>query len=471
MGMQPHRSRHGVRRVTLGAGERTQGKPQRWFSDPIHKLDVKRFTVEIGKAKDQALLEVLTMLVGVRLWARFCHTRKWAVYLRSDSQAALWAAFKLRSPDPSINAVVREISLDLAEGEYEIDFLEHILGANNVYADSLSRFYQPGASRKIPEELAGAERDVSPKRTQVVGDGRGGRQSGRQRGYSRAEQRRSWSAMAWCICRYALGYEAGRSGARRPRTQPLRQTCRTGRELLLHLVGSRLQNFLEGKGKADPRGEVLAYGLQVSRVPVGVAYPQGAEEESRQGQGRSRQRDRKHYLQALFRGAQERTKFCGRKSKRFVHVGPARCTQAGSGGGCVQGDLLTLYVRRRLEEQARHCAHQLAGSAGRARRQAVPKWQDLRSYWSRTRDMDTHGSQRRDPQLPSEVDEEYPEGLCEAVAKTIVGEYAEAITNGYVYRWGFTEVFFGPNALLICAAEHAAKEFFFGQRFVGCAYC
>ena len=64
---------------------------------------------------------------------------------------------------------------------------------------------------------------------------------------------------------------------------------------------------------------------------------------------------------------------------------------------------------------------------------------------------------------PTEADEEYPEGFCEAVAKTIVGEYAEAITHGYVCRWGFTEVFSGPNAPLTRAAEHAAKEFF-GQR-------
>ena len=106
------------------------------------------------------------MLVGVRLWARFCYTRKWAVYLRSDSQAALGATFKLRSPDPRINAVVREISLDLADGKYEIDFLELLPGANNVYVDSRSRFYQPGASRKIPEELASVERDVPPKRSQ-----------------------------------------------------------------------------------------------------------------------------------------------------------------------------------------------------------------------------------------------------------------------------------------------------------------
>ena len=54
----------------------------------------------------------------------------------------------------------------MAEGKYEIDFFESRPGANNVCADSLARSYQPGASRKIPEELAGAERDVPPKRNQ-----------------------------------------------------------------------------------------------------------------------------------------------------------------------------------------------------------------------------------------------------------------------------------------------------------------
>ena len=62
----------------------------------------------------------------------------------------------------------------------------------------------------------------------------------------------------------------------------------------------------------------------------------------------------------------------------------------------------------------------------------------------------------------TEAGEEHPEGLCETVAKTIVGEYAEAITN--------VEVFSGPNAPLTPAAQHAAKEFF-GQRCDGCAYC
>ena len=147
-------------------------------SQTLHKLDVKRFKIEVGKAKDQALLEPLATLVGVRLWARICYTRKWAVYLRSDSQAALGATLKLRSPDPRINAVVREISLDLTEGKLEIDFFEHIPGANNVYADSLSRFYQPGALRKIPEELQ-AQSEMCRRREAKSG-GRRPRESGDQ---------------------------------------------------------------------------------------------------------------------------------------------------------------------------------------------------------------------------------------------------------------------------------------------------
>ena len=59
---------------------------------------------------------------------------------------------------PEVNAGVRELALDLAEGKYGIDFVEHIPGRCNVHADVLPRFYQPGKSRTIPPELASAAR-------------------------------------------------------------------------------------------------------------------------------------------------------------------------------------------------------------------------------------------------------------------------------------------------------------------------
>ena len=73
--------------------------------------------------------------------------------------------------------------------------------------------------------------------------------------------------------------------------------------------------------------------------------------------------------------------------------------------------------------------------------------------------MDTHGGQRRDPQLHTVVDEQCPEELC---------EYAKAITSGYPCRWRFTEVFSGPNAPLTRAAELCSQGDF-GQRCDGYA--
>ena len=120
------------------------------------------------------------------------------------------------------------------------------------------------------------------------------------------------------------------------------------------MVGSRLQNYLEGKEKA---------GQQVTKVPVGSCLSSGC-------RGGKPTRDKVEAGNEIaiitFRLCSEahkkRRSFAIENPRGSFMWGPARCTQVGSGGGCVQGDLLTLYVRRRLEEQACHCAHQLAGS-------------------------------------------------------------------------------------------------------------
>ena len=52
-----------------------------------------------------------------------------------------------------MNAVVREIALDFAEGKYRVDFIEHLAGNLNTMADALSRLFQPGTQKLIPAEL------------------------------------------------------------------------------------------------------------------------------------------------------------------------------------------------------------------------------------------------------------------------------------------------------------------------------
>jgi hypothetical protein len=112
----------------------------------------------VGEAKYQALLENLALLIAVRLWACFWTGQRLAIGLRSDSMAALMAWKKERSRVPAINAITREVSLDLADGLYTVDALEHIPGKLNEWADILSRQFAPGNTVKIPAALMATKR-------------------------------------------------------------------------------------------------------------------------------------------------------------------------------------------------------------------------------------------------------------------------------------------------------------------------
>ena len=79
--------------------------------------------------------------------------------------AALGAWSKERSSTPAICMIVRELSLDLAEGLYEFDYVTHIVGAENILADPLSGLAEPEVEKVIPHALAWAARDTPPIRT------------------------------------------------------------------------------------------------------------------------------------------------------------------------------------------------------------------------------------------------------------------------------------------------------------------
>ena len=128
------------------------------FYQAITAEDIKRFGIVVGEAKYQALVENLALLIAVRLWACFWSGQRLAIGLRSDSMAALMAWKKERSRVPAINAITREVSLDLADGLYTVDALEHIPGVLNQWADILSRQFAPGNSAKIPAELLATKR-------------------------------------------------------------------------------------------------------------------------------------------------------------------------------------------------------------------------------------------------------------------------------------------------------------------------
>ena len=99
----------------------------------------------------------MVILIAVRTWLPWWKNQRLAVALRSDSKAALGATQKLRSPSPSVNAVARELCLDLAEGKYDIDVLRHIPGKLDTWADALSRLEEPGSQARLPSELSGLQ--------------------------------------------------------------------------------------------------------------------------------------------------------------------------------------------------------------------------------------------------------------------------------------------------------------------------
>jgi hypothetical protein len=136
-----------------------------FFFQEITAEDIARFGIVVGEAKFQALLENIALLIAVRLWAGIWAGQRLAIGLRSDSMAALMAWRKERSRVPAINAITREVSLDLADGLYTVDALEHIPGKLNEWADNLSRQFVPGNIAKIPAELLAVKRFLPGPRT------------------------------------------------------------------------------------------------------------------------------------------------------------------------------------------------------------------------------------------------------------------------------------------------------------------
>ena len=84
--------------------------------------------------------------------------------MQSDSLAALGAAAKLGSSTPQLNAIVRELALEFAESNFEIDLFGHIPGSLNVWADALSRLRDPKGPKSVPTELLAVPRTVVAQR-------------------------------------------------------------------------------------------------------------------------------------------------------------------------------------------------------------------------------------------------------------------------------------------------------------------
>ena len=127
--------------------------PVGWFVDRVQSCDVSKFGIIIGSHQFQTLLEAFAVLVAVRCWTLMWMKYRVPLRVRRDSLSTPGAVSQLRSKTPGQAAIIRELALDCAEEAHSLQMLEHLPGVQNVWADALSRVWQPGQISNIPDEL------------------------------------------------------------------------------------------------------------------------------------------------------------------------------------------------------------------------------------------------------------------------------------------------------------------------------
>ena len=111
--------------------------PLECFHDAWGKDDESQLKVVIGSPRHQATFEALGVLVATRLWRAVWCTRPTTVTVRSDATAALAALEKLRSRNPAMNRVARELALDVTFAPAGLSFRpKHVPGATNEWSDA-----------------------------------------------------------------------------------------------------------------------------------------------------------------------------------------------------------------------------------------------------------------------------------------------------------------------------------------------
>ena len=133
-----------------------------WFSSPLTVEDEKQFGTKAGIADGQQIWETLCVVVALRLWLPQWRSKRVRVAIKSDNMTALTAAAKLKCATSPL--LGRELSMLYTSASFEPTIVEHLPGAMNSMADTLSRLSEPGSRKTIPPALAGVPRAAVPTR-------------------------------------------------------------------------------------------------------------------------------------------------------------------------------------------------------------------------------------------------------------------------------------------------------------------
>ena len=126
------------------------GELQQFFSVQWSPADETLLDAKIGDAGSQALWEAYIILLALQTW--LSPESQGAVKLQGDASGILQAFVRRSAASPKVNAVVRELALELALNHRCLEGL-HLYSEENKIADALSRLFEPGAEAILPKEL------------------------------------------------------------------------------------------------------------------------------------------------------------------------------------------------------------------------------------------------------------------------------------------------------------------------------
>jgi hypothetical protein len=136
-----------------------------WFATEFDAHDAKATGVVFGGSESQQVAEALSILFGIRAWAKSWLGGAPRLEVRSDSVCALYMVARMKTHSPHVAVVAREMALTLSDACIRPEVVAHIPGVANKLADTLSRRFAPGVSFSVPAALLQVRETVIQPRT------------------------------------------------------------------------------------------------------------------------------------------------------------------------------------------------------------------------------------------------------------------------------------------------------------------
>jgi hypothetical protein len=126
------------------------GKPQRYWACALSAEDLARFGAQVGDPAFQSEWELLAVHMALRIFGPYLNGGWMQVIVQADNTSALQAALQFKAKSPLMNFLAAEVSLELEAQGLEMLWGQHIPGADNTWADALSRLAK---GKVVPEAL------------------------------------------------------------------------------------------------------------------------------------------------------------------------------------------------------------------------------------------------------------------------------------------------------------------------------